>query len=122
MMADGNNEGIQQSGGSITAQNMAVGRGAAVNVAANELRGRGQDEVARRLEELVRQLEAHADQVPDIEDLRGATTTVAEELAKAKPNKTTVRAVLSGIADSVRSATGLATAADDLLETVLAVF
>jgi hypothetical protein len=28
---------------------------------------------------------------------------------------------LSGIADSVRSVTGLATAADDLLETVLAV-
>jgi hypothetical protein len=122
MMANGHNEGIQQSGGSITAQNMAVGRGAQINIAANELRGRGQDEVAQRLEELVRQLEAHADQVPDIEDLRGATATLADELAKEKPNKTTVRAVLSGIADSVRSVTGLATAADDLLETVLSVF
>jgi hypothetical protein len=60
--------------------------------------------------------------VPDIEDLRGATAAVADELAKQKPNKTTVRAVLSEIADSVRSLTGLATAADDLLETVQAVF
>ena len=121
-MANGHNEGIQQSGGSITAQNMAVGRGAQINIAANELRGRGQDEVARRLEELVRRLEAHTDHVPDIEELRGATATVTDELAKEKPNKTTVRAVLSGIADSVRSVTGLATAADDLLETVLSVF
>jgi hypothetical protein len=122
MMTDGNNQGIQQSGGSITAGAMAVGPGARAYNAASELRGRGQEEVAQRLEELVRQLEAHADQVPDIEDLRGATGTVADELAKEKPNKTTVRGVLSGIADSVRSVTELATAADDLLETVLAVF
>jgi hypothetical protein len=122
MMTDGNNQGIQQTGGSITAGALAVGPGARAYNAVSELRGRGQDEVAQRLEELVRQLEAHADQVPDIDDLREATGNVADELAKEKPNKMTVRAVLSGIADSVRSVTGLATAADDLLETVLAVF
>jgi translation initiation factor 2B subunit (eIF-2B alpha/beta/delta family) len=89
---------------------------------ANQLRERGQDDVAQRLEELVRQLEAHADQVSDIEDLRGATRTVADELAKEQPNKTTVTAVLSTIAESVQSVTGLATAADALLRAVQAVF
>ena len=121
-MADPHNQGIQVTGGSFTAGAVAVGPHARAYNVADELRDRGQDDVARRLEELVRQLEAHADQVSDIDDLRGATRTVADELAKEKPNRTTVRAVLSGIADSVRSVTGLATAADDLLETVLAVF
>jgi hypothetical protein len=122
MMTNEPNQGVQISGGSFTAGAAAVGPGARAYNVASELRGRGQDDVAQRLEELVRQLEAHADEVPDVEDLRGATATVADELAREKPNKMTVRAVLSGIADSVRSVTGLATAADDLLETVQTVF
>jgi translation initiation factor 2B subunit (eIF-2B alpha/beta/delta family) len=122
MMTNGPNQGIQINGGSFTSGATAVGPGARAYNVAGELRDRGQDDVARRLEELVRQLDAHADQVPDVEELRGATATVADELAKEKPNKTTVRAVLSGIADSVRSVTGLATAADDLLETVQDIF
>jgi translation initiation factor 2B subunit (eIF-2B alpha/beta/delta family) len=122
MMADGNNQGMQVSGGSVTAGAIAVGTGAWAHNVANQLRERGQDDVAQRLEELVRQLEAHADQVSDIEDLRGATRTVADELAKEQPNKTTVTAVLSTIAESVQSVTGLATAADALLRAVQAVF
>lgn len=121
-MADTHNQGIQISGGSFTAGAVAVGPHARAYNVANELRERGQDDLAQRLEELVRQLEAHADQVPDIEDLRGATGTVAEELAKEKPNKTTVTAVASRIAESVRSVTGLATAADALLKAVQVLF
>ena len=117
-MSDGPNQGIVQTGGSIHAQNLAVGVGARAYTVATELRTRGQDEVAERLEQLVQQLEAHGDQVPDIEDVRGATRTVADELAKERPNKTTVTGVLSGIADSVRSITGLATAANALLAAV----
>jgi hypothetical protein len=47
---------------------------------------------------------------------------VADELAREQPNKTTVTAVLSTIAESVQSVTGLATAADALLRAVQAVF
>jgi hypothetical protein len=122
MMADTDNQGIHVSGGSFTAGAVAVGPNARAYNVANELRERGQDEIAQRLEELVRQLEAHANQVPDIDDLRGATGTVADELAKDKPNKTTVTAVVSTIAESVRSVAGLATAADALLKAVQAVF
>jgi hypothetical protein len=121
-MADGRNEGIYVTGGSFTAQNVAVGRGARAYTVATDLRARGHDDVAERLEELVQQLEAHADQVPDIDDVRGATRTVTEELAKERPNKTTVTGVLSGISDSVRSVSGLAVAADALLKAVQAIF
>jgi hypothetical protein len=121
-MADGPNQGIQISGGSFTADAVAVGTGARAYSVAAGLRDRGQDDVAQRLEELVRQLESHADQVPDIDDVRGATQVVADELAKERPNRVTVTAVLSGIAESVRSVTGLATATDALLKAVQAVF
>jgi translation initiation factor 2B subunit (eIF-2B alpha/beta/delta family) len=121
-MADPPNEGIQISGGTVTVGAMAVGTGARAYNVAKELRDRGQDEVAQRLEELVRQLEAHADQVPDIDSLRGATRTVTDELAKDQPNKMTINSVLSGIADSVRSVSGLATAADALFEAVQTIF
>ena len=121
-MTEGANQGIQVSGRSFSAQTVAVGVGARAYTVATELRSRGQEEVAQRLEEMVQQLEAHADQVPDIDDVRGATRTVTDELAKQQPDKTTVTAVLSGIADSVRSVTGLATAADGLLDAVRAVF
>ena len=59
-MADGNNQGIQVSGGSVTAGAIAVGTSARAHNVANQLREREQDDVAQRLEELVRQLEAHA--------------------------------------------------------------
>jgi hypothetical protein len=118
-MADGRNEGIQIYGGTFKAENLAVGRGATVVA---ELRDRGQDEVARRLDELLRQVERHGDEVPDVDRVRADTRTVTEELAKERPDKTRVRDVLAGISDSVRSVTGLATAADALLHAVQLVF
>jgi hypothetical protein len=118
-MAEGRNEGIQISGGTINAGNLAVGRGATVVA---ELRERGQEDVARRLEELVRQLEEHRDEVPHLALVRAATESVTEELAKERPDKRRVRDVLAGISESVRSVTGLARAADGLLEAVQLVF
>jgi hypothetical protein len=118
-MSDGRNEGIQISGGTINAENIAVGRGATVVA---ELRERGQDEVARRLEELVRQLQEHQDEVPNVALVRAATETVTEELAKERPDTSRVREVLTAISESVRSVTGLASAADGLLKAVQLVF
>jgi hypothetical protein len=122
MMADGSNQGIYMTGGTINAQNIATGVGARAYTVATDLRARGKDDVAQRLDELIAQLKAHADQVPDIEDVLGATDTVTEELAKERPNKATVTGVLSGIAASVQSVSGLATAVDALLKAVPSVF
>lgn len=117
-MTDGWNEGVQMSGGTMNVQTQAIGRGARAYTVASELRDRGQDDVARRLEELVGQLEAHADEVPDVQDVLDATNTVTAELAKERPSKTTVNGVLSSIAASVQSVSGLATAVAALQKAV----
>jgi hypothetical protein len=122
MTMNGPNQGIYMTGGTIHAQALAVGVGARATTVAEDLRARGKDEVAQRLDEFVAQLEAHADEVPGIEDVLGATETVTEELAKERPNKTTVTGVLSGIATSVQSVSGLATAVDELLKVVQGIF
>jgi hypothetical protein len=113
-MTEAHNEGVQNFGGTINAGNFAVGRGA--TVVAADLRDRGHEEVARRLEELVQLLEQHRDEVPNVALVRAATDSVTEELAKERPDKTRVRDVLAAISDSVRSVTGLASAADGLLK------
>ena len=117
-MTNGPNQGIYMTGGTINAQTIAVGVGARATTVATDLRARGKDEVAECLDELIAQLKAHTDEVPNIEEVLGATETVTEELAKERPNKTTVTGVLSGIATSVQSVSGLATAIDALLKAV----
>src|SRR4029450_4477936 len=101
--AEGRNEGIQISGGTLNAGNLAVGRGATVVA---ELRDRGQEQGGRRVDELLRQLEEHRDEVTDIAAVRDATRTVTEELAKERPDRTRVTDVLSGISGSGRSGRG----------------
>lgn len=121
-MPDGRNEGISMSGGTIRAGALAVGRGASAHNVATDLTARGHADVAQRLEDLVRQLEAHADEVPDIEMVRDATRTVTDELAKERPNKMTLVGVLSGIAEAIGFAGGLATGVAALLDAVRAAF
>lgn len=116
------NEGIQMSGGRIEAGALAVGRGArasnVVGAARRELEERGHAELGQRLEELLRQLEAHASRLANADELRESTQLVAEELVKDRPNKTTVTGVLAGIVEGVKSVAGLATAAEALAEAV----
>lgn len=121
-MAEGRNEGISMTGGAINTGALAVGRGARAHNVPADLTARGHGEVAQRLEELLRQLEAHAQQVPNVDDVREAARTVTDELAKERPNKTTVTGVLSGISESVQSVAGLARAANALLEAVQLAF
>jgi hypothetical protein len=75
-------------------------------------------EIDRRLEELLRRLEADAGRLENSEEVRGATQVVTDELRKDKPNKTTIVGVLTGIAAAVASVSGLAGATDALLESV----
>jgi len=122
MKGTGHNEGIQISGGRIEAGALAVGRGAqahnVVRMASRELEDRGHADLGQRLEELLRQLDAHAAQLSNAQELKDSTRLVAEELVKDRPNKTTVTGVLAGIAQSVKSVAGLATAAEALTHAV----
>jgi hypothetical protein len=116
-MDEGRNEGVNMTGGTINAGNIAVGRGSTAKSESPQL---GREDVAERLEELLRQLEAHRDAVPD--DVHTDTGVVQEELAKEQPDKKKVLRFLKGISESVKTVTGLTTAADDLLEAVSLAF
>lgn len=122
MRGAGHNHGIQMSGGRIEAGALAVGRGAhahnVVMMAKRELEDRGHTELGQRLEELLRQLDAHASLLSNADELKESTQLVAEELVKDRPNKTTVTGVLAGIAQSVTSVASLATAAEALIQAV----
>ena len=118
----GRNEGIVVSGGTIQAGALAVGRRArasqVVQDAGRSLAERGQSEVAERLEQLLRELEAHAAQLSNADEVRESTELLARELAKPAPNRTTVSGVLGGIVDSVKSVAGLAGAAQALAQAI----
>jgi translation initiation factor 2B subunit (eIF-2B alpha/beta/delta family) len=124
-MDQGRNEGISMSGGRIEAGALAIGRGAratnVVEAAGQTLTGRGQAELADRLADLVRQLEAHASRLDNADELRETTEAVASELAKDKPNRITVTGLLDGLAKGVGSVAGLTTAVHALAQAAMAV-
>ncbi|HZD00503.1 MAG TPA: hypothetical protein VFA46_10040 [Actinomycetes bacterium] len=124
-MDDGRNQGIWMSGGRIDAGALAVGRNAqAANVgtARRTLVERGQPEIADRLAELVRLLDAHAPQLDNADELQATTEMVASELTKDRPNRTTVTGLLGGLADGVRSVAGLTTAVEALARAAAGLF
>jgi hypothetical protein len=117
-MAYSRNEGVVVTGGSFNATNAAVGRGAQVHQTV------GTDPQARdvqlKLDALLELLSQHRDQVPNSDEVTEATKSVKEELAKDKPNRLTLKSLLSGITDSVKSVGALAMAAEALKTAVVA--
>lgn len=120
---DPRNEGIYMTGGSIQADQMAVGRSARatkiLSTASDNLEQKGLTELRDKLAELLREIDAHADALHNPDEVLDSTEVVAEELAKDKPNKLTITAVLNGIVDSVGSVASIATAADSLAKAVM---
>lgn len=112
------NEGIYMTGGTINAEQLAVGRKARamkiVSSADQALEQKGLQEIREKLDELVNILTEHADALENPDEVLDSTEVVAEELSKDKPNKLTLTAILSGIASSVQSVAVLASAVDAL--------
>lgn len=112
------NEGIYMTGGTINAEQIAVGRRARatkiVSSANQALEQKGLQEVRDKLDELVNALTTHADALDNPDEVLDSAEVVAEELSKDKPNKLTLTAILSGIASSVQSVAAIATAVDAL--------
>jgi hypothetical protein len=112
------NEGIYMTGGTINAEQIAVGRKARatkiVSSANQALEQKGLQEVRDKLDELVNALTTHADALDNPDEVLDSAEVVAEELSKDKPNKLTLTAILSGIASSVQSVAAIATAVDAL--------
>ena len=109
------NEGLIITGGTINADQIAVGPYAQAIKAANEaLTQKGMQEIRVRLDELVQALNNHAGALGNPDEVRDSTEVVAKELSKEKPNKLTLTAVLTGIASSVQSVSAIAVAVEAL--------
>ena len=106
------NEGINISGGSLNAGQIAVGRGAQAiqntyNLA-NQLEEAGKSGVAQAITELLKALEANSNKVADQEEVTQAVQQVAEEVQKEKPNKFTLKGLLSSLKESLGSVAEIA--------------
>ncbi|NEZ64599.1 hypothetical protein D0962_17695 [Leptolyngbyaceae cyanobacterium CCMR0082] len=101
------NEGINMSGGSLSAGQIAVGRGAKAiqntyNLA-SQLEESGSSEVAQAITELLKVLEANSSQIANKEEVNQVVQQVAEEVQKEEPNKFTLKGLLSSLKESLGS-------------------
>lgn len=121
---DVGNEGMIVSGGSVKANQIAVGRNASIKVAyaGRSLEAKGLREVKDKLDELLVAVSAHTGPGPQREELMRSTEVVATELSKQKPNKLTITSILDGIASSVKSVTSIVSASEALKAVVSALF
>lgn len=118
-MAFSRNEGIVVSGGTFNATNAAVGTGAQIHQTIGT-DSQATVEVQKQLAQFVELLKQHQAQVPNSGEVQEATQSVQEELAKEKPNRLTLKSLLSGITESVKSVGTLAVAAETLKVAVVA--
>lgn len=120
------NEGIHMTGGRIDAGALAVGSNAratnSTTAAEQALTDQGHTELAGRLAEVVRLLEAHAASLDNPDEIKETTDTIATELTRPKPNRTTLAGLLTALAAGVSPVATLATAVDALARTALALF
>jgi hypothetical protein len=118
------NSGINISGGNVRIGNAAVGTGARaiqhIQKAGEALDRKGLQEIRQRLDALVEAIGKHAAEPKQKEELLDSTRTVAEELTKPKPNRLTIMGTLGMIAGTMKSAAGIATAAEAVKAAVLA--
>jgi hypothetical protein len=125
MRSDQRNEGIIISGGTLSADVLAVGRGAQaiknVSASADALEAAGSADIAGCLRTLVEAITAHAEDLEAPAELAQSTELVANELTSAKPNKLTLRALLDGLVRAAGSVTAVAHAAGALQAAVVAI-
>ena len=99
------NEGIVISGrGSLTADQVAVGRNAhAEKIVSGPEGEQAMRDLQAKIEALLLVLKEHQAKIPQAHEAMDAATTVAQEVAGGKPNKLTVAALLDGIATRAKS-------------------
>jgi len=102
-----NNKGIILNGGSLNAEQIVIGDHvrAIKNTynLASQLQESGKGEVALAITELLNALESHSGKINDRDEVTQAVEQVAEEVKKEKPNKFTLKGLLSSLKDSLGS-------------------
>lgn len=102
-----NNEGMIVSGGSIHAEQIAVGEGAqAIKTTyglTDELENQGKEDLAAAIRELLKSLEANKAKISDYGDITDAVEKITEEVKKEKPSKLALKGLLNAVKESVGS-------------------
>ena len=107
------NNGMTVSGGTIYANQIAVGTNAkAIKKIKNnnELKERGYEDVAEKIDILTNLLLRYKDSFENMPQLMDVISTIAEELKKDNPNKITVNSILEGLTSKVSSVANVANA------------
>jgi hypothetical protein len=104
------NYGIQVTGGTFRADNLAVGANARVTVnnAAAALEKSGRNEVLDKLNAVLAALEAEGAGLPDKESADELVSRIAKEAAAKKPDKLNLKGFLATLADEVKSVASIA--------------
>lgn len=105
------NQGIVVSGGSFSAEMAVAGKNSKaiqIKKIADELQASGKEEVAKLITELLESIEVHSSKVENKEEVVEAVQEVAKEVNKEKPNKLTLKGLLTGVKDAVGSVTEIA--------------
>lgn len=108
------NNGITMSGGTIDANQIAVGTNAkAIKIIIgnnNELKEKSYGDVAEKIEKLTDLLLKHGDSLENTPKLLDAVSTITEELKKDSPNEITLNSILEGLTSKVSSVANVANA------------
>lgn len=117
------NDGVIMSGGSISGGAVALGRGASaiqgVGAKPNEV---GLKDLEALLQRLKQEIETHKAEVNDPAEATQAVDTVRNEFHQPRPNKLTVRSVVTGLSESLKTVAHLApmiSSVKELVETVM---
>jgi hypothetical protein len=92
-----------------------------VNYAAAE-KSAALEEVRARLDQVLKALEEQGHAIANRDEVVQATQLVKQEVSKEQPNKLSVRALLTSIAESVQSVTSIATAVESAKVAISALF
>jgi uncharacterized protein YqeY len=106
------NEGIIVSGGSFSAGQVAVGKGAqAIQTTynlANEFQSEGKEDLAEAITDLLTSLETHQLQIANYDEVSQVVQQIAEEVKKEQPSKLTLKGLLNAVKESVSSVVEIA--------------
>ena len=109
------NSGIIVNGGSVTADVLAVGNRAkasmSVSKAADRLQAEGQSDIKLKLQQLLSALDVNSESLKDPDGTFEMTHRIASELSKSKPDKITVKSLITQIVEETKSIAEIASAA-----------
>ena len=124
-MAD-KNSGINQFGGSIHADLIAVGSQAraikTVNASVDQLRDRGEKELASAIENLLNTINKHGTQLPDSTSVLALTEKISESVVHREPDRVNLKSWINLIVEETKSIAQIGNAAISLKDLIIKIF